>query len=383
MKVAHFLSISAFHGAESMAAELVRQLAALGVHNHVLLLDNGGRADRQILAETAGHLAGSAMVSCARAFDAASFRGLGDYLAQHDIDVVHSHKYKTSFYALPVCHWQGRGVVTTYHNWIETTPALRAYAALDRRLARFNDVSVGVSGPVMQVLQRHVPAQRLRQIDNGIDTSRFAPSAERAAARAALGLSDAQLVLGCVGRLSPEKGLDRLLVALAQAQAGIGRPARDWVLLLVGDGESSSTLQAQAQALGLADRVRFLGRRSDTPALYPALDLYLLPSRTEAFPMALLEAMASGCAVLAADVGEVARMLDQGCCGQVIRGDAPEPWAAALAPLLQDAAGVAALGAAAAAGRERVVALYSSRAMAGRYLEVYEHAAAQRRRAPR
>jgi glycosyltransferase involved in cell wall biosynthesis len=298
-------------------------------------------------------------------------------------------------------------VVTTYHNWIETTPALRAYAALDRRLARFNDAAVGVSGPVMQVLQRHVPAQRLRQIDNGIDTARFAPRAERAAARHALGLADDVLVLGCVGRLSPEKGLDRLLTALAQAGAGAGqgagtagaaaplvgqapaqasdaaRPVRDWLLLLVGDGESSAALQARAQALGLADKVRFLGRRSDTAAIYAALDLYLLPSLTEAFPMALLEAMASGCAVLAADVGEVARMLDQGRCGQVIRGDAPEPWAAALAPLLQDAAGVAALGAAAAAGRERVVALYSSRAMAGRYLEVYEHAAAQRRRAPR
>ncbi|MEY4750859.1 MAG: hypothetical protein RIQ60_3073 [Pseudomonadota bacterium] len=389
MKVAHFLSTTAFHGAESMAAELIRQLAALGVHNHLLLLDNAGRSDRQLLTETAEVLAGSAMLPCARAFDPLTFRALGDYLLQHDIDVLHSHKYKTSFYALPVCRRQGRGVVTTYHNWIETTPALRAYAMLDRRLARFNHLAVGVSSPVMQVLRRHVPAQRLRQIDNGVDTQRFAPAADRAAARRALGLDEQQLVLGCVGRLSTEKGIARLLTALsganraaaASSARAAGKPGADWVLLLVGDGESAAALQEQARAAGLADRVRFLGRRSDTPAIYQALDVYLLPSHTEAFPMALLEAMACGCAVLAADVGEVARMLDHGRCGSLLRGDGPEHWAAALAPLLRgEPAALAVLPGATEAARARVVDEYSARRMAERYLAAYQEAAAARHR---
>jgi glycosyltransferase involved in cell wall biosynthesis len=390
MKVAHFLSTTAFHGAEAMAAELIRQLAGLGVHNHLLLLDNAGRSDCQMLTETADVLAGSAMLPCGRAFDPKTFRSLGDYLVRHDIDVLHSHKYKTSFYALPVCRRQGRGVVTTYHNWIETTPALRAYAALDRRLARFNHLAVGVSTPVMQVLGRHVPVERLRQIDNGVDTQRFMPAFDRAAARLALGLGEHQLVFGCVGRLSPEKGIERLLSALNSANRAAatssapaaGHPGADWVLLLVGDGESTAALQEQARAADLAERVRFLGRRSDTAAIFQALDVYLLPSHTEAFPMALLEAMACGCAVLAAEVGEVARILDQGRCGSLLRGDGPEPWAAALAPLLRgDAAALATLSGAAQAARARVVVEYSARRMAERYLAAYQQAAAGRRRA--
>ncbi|MFM2067511.1 MAG: hypothetical protein RLZZ584_2420, partial [Pseudomonadota bacterium] len=294
MRVAHFLSSTAFHGAEAMAAELVRQLAGLGVENHVLLLDNAGKADRQVLVETVGYRAGSSMIACDGALDRQTFKALGAYLAEHDIDVVHSHKYKTSFYALPVCRWQNRAVLSTYHNWIGGSTTLR--------------------------LQQHVEPARCRQIDNGIDTRRFRPPADRAAAKRALGIADTTLVLGCVGRLSTEKGVGRLLDALALADADSRADERaatrtlghvdarpDWVLLLVGDGNLREQLQAQARTLGLAERVRFLGHRSDTAALYRAMDVYLLPSLLEAFPMALLEAMASGCAAMAADVGEVAR----------------------------------------------------------------------------
>jgi glycosyltransferase involved in cell wall biosynthesis len=371
LRVAHFLSSTSFHGAETMTVELIRQLQALGVENHVLMLDNAGRADTQVLEAARGQLAGSALLACAGALDFATFRSLGQYLRQHRIDLVHSHKYKTTFYALPVCHWQRRGLVTTYHNWIETTPALRAYARLDRALARFNDAAIAVSTPVAEVLRRSVPAARCHQIDNGIDTARFAPATDRAAARAAFGVADGQRVLGCVGRLSEEKGLLRLLEALALVRDARAVPA-DWQLWLVGDGELEASLRARVEALKLTDRVRFWGRRSDTDALFKAMDLYLLPSHTEAFPMALLEAMSSACAVIAADVGEVARMLDHGACGRIVAGDDAGPWVQALTQALSSPAGDLAVQAAAA--RDRVVSQYSAQAMAAAYLAVYRQA---------
>jgi glycosyltransferase involved in cell wall biosynthesis len=388
MRVAHFLSSTAFHGAEAMAAELVRQLAGLGVENHVLLLDNAGKADRQVLVETVGYRAGSSMIACDGALDRQTFKALGAYLAAHDIDVVHSHKYKTSFYALPVCRWQNRAVLSTYHNWIGGSNTLRAYNRLDKNLARFNHMAVGVSTPVMGVLQQHVALERCRQIDNGIDTRRFRPPTDRLAAKRALGISDETVVLGCVGRLSAEKGVGRLLDALGVADADSRAEERattrahghsdarpDWLLLLVGDGDLREDLQAQARALGLAERVRFLGHRSDTAALYRAMDVYLLPSLLEAFPMALLEAMASGCAVMAADVGEVARMLDGGGAGQVVAGAGPAPWTSALRPLLVGLPGVRdELAGLAVAARSRVEALYSAQAMARNYLQAYQAA---------
>jgi glycosyltransferase involved in cell wall biosynthesis len=364
MRVLQILSSTAFHGAEAMAAELLRQLAPLGVENHVALLDNAGACDRHILEAASGSIAHSTLLPCAGALDAATFPALAKYVREHRIDVVHSHKYKTTFYALPVCRWTRCGLVSTYHNWVETTPALKFYGWLDRRLARFNDVSVGVSTPVVQTLSASVPAARLRQIDNGIDTQVFTPGADRRVGQAEFGFPQDALVLGCVGRLSKEKGVDRLLAALAQVPTDIA-----WGLIVVGDGELRTALQQQAQTLGLAGKVRFLGHRRDTAALYRLMDVFVLPSYLEAFPMALLEAMSSACAVVAADVGEVARILEGGRCGRLVRGTGPEEWVPALTETLRQRAQLSAM---ASAARERVVSLYSSAAMARAYLDAYE-----------
>lgn len=366
MRILQLLSSTAFHGAEAMTAELIRQLHGLGVENHVALLDNNGRGDDQLLTQTRGCVARSVRLPCNGAFDPQTFRALGRYLREHDIDVVHSHKYKTTFYAVPVCRWQGRGLVTTYHNWITTTPALKAYAMLDKALARLNDAAVGVSTPVVQTLAHWMPERRLHQIDNGVDVDCFHPPADRAQVQQELGLSGPGPLLGCVGRLSKEKGIDRLLSGLSKLP-----PSQPWRLALVGDGDQQEALKAQAQALGLADRVHFLGRRDDTPRCCQAFDLYLLPSYVEAFPMALLEAMASGCPVIASAVGEVARIVDDGACGRLVANGDASGWTDAVAEALSQ---LEALQPQAVRARQRVVALYSAAAMARAYQRVYEGA---------
>jgi len=366
MRVLQLLSSTAFHGAEAMTAELIRQLHGLGVENHVALLDNNGRGDEQLLAQTRGCVAHSTRLPCSGAFDRRTFRALAQYLREHDIDVVHSHKYKTTFYAVPVCRWQGRGLVTTYHNWITTTPALKAYALLDKALARLNDAAVGVSTPVVQTLSHWMPSRRLHQIDNGIDVDRFQPAADRAQVQRELGLDGPGPLLGCVGRLSKEKGIDRLLTGLSKLPK-----SQAWRLALVGDGDQQEALKVQAQALGLADRVHFLGRREDTPRCCQAFDLFLLPSYVEAFPMALLEAMATGCPVIASAVGEVARIVDGGACGCLVANDDASGWTSAVAEALTQLDALQAQGLRA---RERVVALYSARAMAQAYQRVYASA---------
>lgn len=369
MRVLQLLSSTAFHGAEAMTAELIRQLHTLGVENHVALLDNKGRGDAQVLAQTHDQVAHSVRLPCSGAFDPQTFRALNRYVLEHDIDVVHSHKYKTTFYAIPVCRKQRRGLVTTYHNWITTTPALRAYALLDKALARFNHSAVGVSTPVVQTLSRWMPRERVHQIDNGIDVGRFHPPADRLQVQRALGLAGDGPLLGCVGRLSEEKGIDRLLTALAQLPASV-----PWRLALVGDGDQLPALQAQSREAGIADRVHFLGRRDDTPRCCQAFDLYLLPSYVEAFPMALLEAMASGCPVIASDVGEVARIVEAGACGQLVPNGESGAWVDALVQTLPR---LDQLQASAQRARERVVALYSAQAMAQAYLRVYQDAASR------
>jgi glycosyltransferase involved in cell wall biosynthesis len=370
MRVLHFLSSSSFHGAETMAAELVRQLHALGVETDVAVLDNGGRGDRQILQVAASAIAEGVVLPCAGRYDRRTAPALRAHLARRRIDVVHSHKYKSSFYTLLAL----RGLaprpplVATFHNWLYDTWKLRAYAWLDQRLARHCDAAVAVSAPIERTLLRHAARERVWRIGNGVDVQRYRPfdAAAVTARRAAQGWGAAP-VLGFVGRLVPDKGLRFLMQALALLDR---EGCRDWQFVLLGEGPDRAAIEAQAQSLGLQDRVRLLGNRSDVAELLPALDLFVLPSLVEAFPMVVVEAMACGLPVLATDVGDVARIVETPATGRVVAPRDAVALAAALRELLALPDGRRrAMG---EAGRARAEEQFSSRRMAQAYLDVYE-----------
>ncbi|MFP1633352.1 glycosyltransferase [Zhengella sp. ZM62] len=136
-----------------------------------------------------------------------------------------------------------------------------------------------------------------RVIPNGVDCDMFRP-ARRDAARARLGLPLDRRIVGGVGRLERVKGFDRLVEA--------ARFLPDHVLVVIwGEGSERERLASRIEHLGLAHRVLLAGR-TDSPAdVYPALDLFCLPSRSEGLPLSILEAQACGIAVVASDVGGV------------------------------------------------------------------------------
>ncbi len=140
---------------------------------------------------------------------------------------------------------------------------------------------------------------RARVIHNGVDLPAVIAQASPDARQL--------LRIGCVGRWHEDKGQDVLLAAL-------GSLARtDFVLVLIGRGCSTDNdaLMEHIRSSGLAaDRIELLGERSDVPALLATLDIFCMPSRTEGFPNGLAEAMASGRACVASDVGDAAELLD-------------------------------------------------------------------------
>jgi len=363
MRVLHLLSSTGFHGAESMTAELVRQLAALGVDIHVAAFDSGNGGNTEVLQAVEGHAKGVIRIPCQGPLDRRALALMNQYIAEQRIELVHSHKYKTTFYALPG-RLAGRfRLVTTYHNWLTNTRALQLYAFLDKRLARLNDAAIAVSTPVAQELRRFVPSAQVHQIDNGIDTARFARQCTRAEARQRLGIDPARPVIGFVGRLSDEKGLPYLIEALRDPALAHTHT------LLTGEGEARPALEALIAQAGLQDRVQLLGNRRDTPLIYAAMDVFVLPSVLEAFPMVLLEAMACGCPVIATDVGEVHRIIVPGQTGLIVPPRTPAALAQALTHILSSPDGGVAMG---LAGADRVHAHYSSQSMAAHYLHVYQ-----------
>jgi glycosyltransferase involved in cell wall biosynthesis len=143
--------------------------------------------------------------------------------------------------------------------------------------------------------------------------------------RAQLRLDEGTLVLGFMGRLSDEKGLEHLLQALA-----LRPPQRAWKLVVVGDGPRRQELEQRAADAGLAGHVIFAGFQSDASAWYAAMDMFVLPSLTEGTPMALLEAMIRRLPVVATAVGGVPAIVTDRINGLLVPPADPAAMSAAL-----------------------------------------------------
>jgi len=201
-------------------------------------------------------------------------------------------------------------VVHTYHGHVLDgyfSPAMTAvFIALERGLARISDAIVAISPAIRdQLVQQYRIGrpQQYRVVPLGFDLAPFAAveAAARVAARRKLDLPDGVPVISTVGRLTAIKQ-HRLFLDVLQRTVAV-HPTT--IALIAGDGELRGELEAHARDLGMADHVRFLGWRRDLATIYAATDVFVLTSRNEGTPVALIEAMASGVVGVSTDVGGV------------------------------------------------------------------------------
>jgi glycosyltransferase involved in cell wall biosynthesis len=161
---------------------------------------------------------------------------------------------------------------------------------------------VAVSNQVRSALIRMMPRLDVAVIPPGIATDRFIPG-NKAEARSRLGLSSSYQIVGTAGRLVPVKAHHILLRAMAELPENVH-------CAIAGDGPERDKLQELANELGLSHRIHFLWHRDDLWRVYPAFDVFCLPSEAEGLPRTVLEAQACGVAVVATDVGGMAEALD-------------------------------------------------------------------------
>jgi glycosyltransferase involved in cell wall biosynthesis len=303
--------------------------------------------------------------------DRRAFRALENLLARQRIDIVHAHLTYASIWGAVATRRAGLPLVATLHTLPCDGPPWSRDRLRERlmcRLLRRPGVQVlAVSQAVREAYAaaRLLPAARVDVLHNGIDEATFAAGGDGRATRAELGVPPSAPVVCAVAVLRRGKGIEDLLRALSRLREA--HP--ELHALIAGDGPLRPELEGLAAALGLARRVHWLGFRRDVPRILAASDLFVLPSRFEALPTALLEAMAAGVPAIAAEVGGVPEILGEPPCGLPVPPGDEAALAGAMAELLAAPAGErAALG---AQGRARLVREFTTTVWADRLARLY------------
>ncbi len=246
------------------------------------------------------------------------------------------------------------------HQWMRRVyrPFVHHYVALSRDLAGYLQHRVGV------------PPRRIIEICNGVDTDRFRPASGGRARIEDCPFTDPSLCLvGTVGRMQTVKAqtlLAQAFIRALQLEPALRERLR---LVMVGDGPLRAEAQALLDAAGAGPLAWLPGERTDVPDVMRGLDGFVLPSLAEGISNTILEAMATGLPVIAADVGGNVELVVPGETGEIVPPADAETLAASLARLATDPARAAAMG---RAGRALVEQRFSLPAMVAAYHGLYD-----------
>jgi glycosyltransferase involved in cell wall biosynthesis len=268
-------------------------------------------------------------------------------------DVLHANSIRAGMIADPVARALRRPLVVHVRDCLPPSPVTRR---LQARLALRAGAVIAISDHVANAFDPRGVSHRLRIIDNPFDLAKLDPGRiDRVAARHRLGIADDDKVLALVGQITPWKGQEDAIRALARVRDE--HPTA--VLLLVGEAKFVARatrydnraylcrLHELTARLGLGDAVRFLGEREDVPEILRACDVALLPSWDEPFGRAAVEAMAMGAPVVATSIGGPAEIITDGVDGTLVQPRDPARLAIAVNRLLRDPQRRQALGRAA------------------------------------
>ena len=365
IKVLQLISSGGYYGAERVVVQLAGALNQLGCRAVVGVFDNAHRPNLEIAEIARLNGLDVEVIKCNGKFDIRTTSAIRDCLSKGEFDVLHTHGYKADFYGYRAARTSGTKIVATSHNWPSRKFSLRLYAAIDRLVLRYFDRVCAVSDEIKGVLERSgVPREMLSVVPNGIPVDQF--SSGRQVLKAELGFQE-NTIVGFVGRMSKEKGLEHLINIVP----GLVAIAPSTRFVFVGEGPERSALERLTRHLHVEENVLFLGRREDLADVYAGIDVFVLPSLNEGMPLVLLEAMAAGRPVVATRVGEIPKIIKDGESGLLVEPGDEQGLRGAITQLLQQPE---LRGAICEQAKALVKKHYTLMQMAENYVGIYEQA---------
>ncbi|MBI2472866.1 MAG: glycosyltransferase [Planctomycetes bacterium] len=253
------------------------------------------------------------------------WRSIAQFLRLIDdeqIDIVHGHMVPADFWGsfMAKIFRRRKTIYTCHQPFLKEGYAMRVQQfALNIFLA---DRIVSVSEATTHFCSKicHASPKKIIKIPNAVDTDRFTPEVSGSSIRAELGLSDDVFIIGNIGRYTPEKGYPFFI----ETAAKVAQTHQNARFLIVGHGSEYNKLTDLIEKLGLTNRFFVTGPRRDIPEILGAVDIFLFTSIWgEAFGISLIEAMAAGKPIIAANIGPTKEIIEDGITGLL---PYPEEW---------------------------------------------------------
>jgi glycosyltransferase involved in cell wall biosynthesis len=367
VRILHAIAPGPYGGAESLIRILVRAQQDAGHDASVAALVDPGEEERHpfVVALREQRCAAIGLGVRPRGYlrELRVFAALCERLRP---EIVHAHGPRAVVIDGAMARRVGTRLVSTVHGITGGDLRQRIYERLMFAALRRYDAVVAVSGAIAKILDAHgLAPPRLSVIPNAFRAT--LPALRRSEARRILGLSAETFALGWVGRFVPEKGADVMLAALRHLRSD------EWQAVLIGDGPEREAIGGAARGAGLSRLVSMPGAIPDASRLLCAFDVFVLSSRTEGTPMALLEAMAARVPIVATAVGGVPELI-RGGEGLLVPANDPRALARAIDQVRLDARAAALRAAAASA---RLGDRYGVAASTDAYLRLYQRILSQ------
>ena len=336
MKVFQFLCGRAWGGGCVVVLAITRALIARGDEVWVLSFDD--ETDRRFL-EIGAHLIRPPFwFQSINPTDLLLLAYFGRVCKKQKFDLVATHTSKGGFLGRLAAHMAGvPHIVHHAHGFSFNRPlsgrATRFFVGLERFAAANGDLIIAVNEQQrrMAVELGVEKAEKTCTIHNGIDLTPFnRPNGTEARRR--LGFDSSALLIGAVGRLAAQKGFPYLIRAIPRVLRSV--PSAQFII--AGDGELKAELKQEAQRVGAADRIHFIGFQHDVPGLLAALDIFVQPSLWEGLSISLIEALAAGKPIVATDIEGNREVVDNGITGLIVPPADPDALADALVLLALD-----------------------------------------------
>ena len=340
-------------GTERQMIELVRRLDRARWTVHIACFEGKG-AWFPRAAEVAASVVEFPVRSFKSARTARHLMNFARWTRANQIAIVHTTELYSNIFGLPAAALAG--VPVRIGNRREINPDKSAAQIVLQRVAyaAAHKVVANSRAAADRLRAERVPARKITCIPNGVDLTGGPDRQPRARLRK----------VAVVANLRREKGHDVLI----DAAADVLRRFPDAVFEIVGGGPELQPLMARAERRGVLHAFTFLGHRDDVPARLADADIFVLPSRSEAFPNAVLEAMAAGLPIVASGVGGILELVDDARTGLLTPPGEAEPLAERISALMTDPVRASVLGAAA---RDAARARYSFDRMVAAFDSLY------------